>query len=184
VSTLVTAPTVRPRVRGAVRGFLVMALWASFGFSIVFATVVVAPGIVGRHSLAILSGSMEPTLHVGDLVVDQEERASDLRLGDIVTFRDPENPKRLLTHRVVRMRIRNGVAYVTTKGDANTGFERWHAPADGSVGRVQFRIRKLGYGVMYVGERYGRFAMIAIPAFLLALYELHRLWFPKRRADA
>jgi hypothetical protein len=52
------------------------------------------------------------------------------------------------------------------------------------VGVVEFRIRKLGYGVMYIGgERYGRFAMIAIPALLLGLFELWRLWFPKRRPD-
>jgi signal peptidase len=184
VSTVVSAPTVRPRrIRSAVRGFAVMAAWAAFGFGIVVATVVVAPGLVGRHSLSILSGSMEPTLHVGDLVIDRQERASALRLGDIVTFRDPDNPKRLLTHRVVRMRIRNGVAYVVTKGDANTGFERWNVPENGSVGRVEFRIRKLGYVVIYVGERYGRFAMIAIPALLLGLYELGRLWFPKERRD-
>jgi hypothetical protein len=81
------------------------------------------------------------------------------------------------------MRIRHGVAYVVTKGDANTGVERWSAPANGSVGVVEFRIRKLGYGVIYIGERYGRFAMIAIPALLLGLYELRRLWFPKERRD-
>ncbi len=184
MSTVVSTPTVRPRrVRSTVRGFLLMTVWASFGFAIVFATVVVAPGFAGRHGLSILSGSMEPTLHVGDLVVDKQEPAADLRLGDIVTFRDPDNPKRLLTHRVVRMRIRHGVAYVVTKGDASTGVERWSAPANGSVGVVEFRIRKLGYGVIYIGERYGRFAMIAIPALLLGLYELRRLWFPKERRD-
>jgi signal peptidase len=184
VSTVVTTPAVRPRrVRGTVRGLLVMTLWASFGFGIVLATVVAAPGLVGRHSLAVLSGSMTPTLRVGDLVIDRQERAAGLRPGDIATFRDPDKPSRLLTHRVVRMRIRRGVAYVVTKGDANTGVERWSAPVDGSVGVVELRIPKLGYAVVYIGGRYGRFGMIALPALLLGLYELRRLWFPKERRD-
>ena len=184
MSTAVTTPAVRPRhVRGAVRGFLVMTLWAAFGFGIVLATVVAVSGVVGRHSLSILSGSMTPTLRVGDLVIDRQERAADLRRGDIVTFRDPDNSTRLLTHRVVRIRIRRGIANVVTKGDANTGVERWSAPMDGSVGVVEYRIPKLGYAVVYIGGRYGRLGMIAIPALLLGLYELCRLWFPKERRD-
>ena len=184
MSVVVTTPAVRPRrVSGTIRRFLVLTLWASFGFAIVLATVVAAPGLVGRHSLSILSGSMTPTLRVGDLIIDRQERAADLRVGDIATFGDPDNPERLLTHRVVHMRIRSGVAYVVTKGDANTGVERWSAPANGSVGVVEFRIPKLGYAVVYIGGRYGRFGMIAIPALLLGLYELRRLWFPKERRD-
>src|SRR5262249_60861015 len=98
-------------------GCFVTWAWAPSGSGLPLAAVAAAPGLVGRHSLSILSGSMTPTLRVGDLVIDRQERAADLRPGDIATFRDPDNPGRLLTHRVVGMRVRRSVAYLVTHAD-------------------------------------------------------------------
>jgi signal peptidase len=156
-------------------------LWAFFGFSVVFAAFVAAPSALGLNSFSILSGSMEPTLNVGDLVVDRRIQPLDVRPGDIVTFRDPDDDTRLLTHRVLQYRVSGSRAYIVTKGDANHGVERWSIRLDGGLGRVEFRIPKLGYAVTRMGGRMGRLVLIAVPALLLGLFELKRLWLPKER---
>jgi signal peptidase I len=182
VSTVVFAPTARPpRIRGVVFTLVSLVVWGVFGFLTVVGASVAAPAAVGLHSFAVLSGSMEPTLNVGDVVVDRRVQPLDVRPGDIVTFRDPDDATKLLTHRVVQLRVAGSKAYVVTKGDANHGVERWSIPVAGKLGRVEFRIPKLGYVLMRMGGRNGRLLLIALPALLLGLFELKRLWLPKER---
>jgi signal peptidase I len=186
VSTVVFAPTPTarpPRLQRLAVTLVVLAIWASAGFGVVVVTFVAAPTVVGRHSFTVLSGSMEPTLHVGDVVIDRKVQVLDVRPGDIVTFRDPDGATRLLTHRVVQMRVAGSTAYVVTKGDANTGVERWSIPVDGTVGLVEFRLPKLGHVLSRLEGRDGRLLLIAVPALLLGLVELKRLWLPKDRHE-
>jgi signal peptidase I len=182
VSTVVFAPSRRPsRFRHLAINTVLLAVWGMAGFGVVIATFVAAPAVVGAHSFTVLSGSMEPTLHVGDVVVDRKVHPLDVRPGDIVTFRDPDGAARLLTHRVVRLRASGTTAYIVTKGDANHGVERWSIPVAGTLGRVEFRVPKVGYALQLIGGRNSRLALIAFPALLLALFELKRLWLPKER---
>jgi signal peptidase len=166
--------------RGLVGRVVALAAWGTFGFGVAFGTFVVAGRPLGFESLAVLSGSMEPTLRVGDLVIDRRLHPIDIHVGDIVTFRDPDDHSRLLTHRVFRFRTRGAKAYVVTKGDANHSVERWTLPLDGTLGRVQVRVPKVGYGLTWAGGRFGRLALLVVPALLLALLELKRLWLPRR----
>jgi len=66
--------------------------------------------------LAVVSSwSMEPTLHVGDLIV--VANWGDVKVGDIIVYVDGRGS--LIVHRVVAIRhSAAGILYVT-KGDAN-----------------------------------------------------------------
>jgi signal peptidase I len=142
--------------------------------------VIVAPSLVGGRSLTVLSGSMEPALHVGDVVIDSRVSPADVRVGDIVTFSDPEGTGKLITHRVRRVRISEGTATVVTKGDNTNAVERWDVPASGSVGRVEYRVPLLGFLVFWLHGPLGRLGLIVVPALLLAGFELWRIWRPQR----
>ena len=83
------------------------------------------PYLFGERSLTVLSGSMEPQLHVGDVVVVDQVPPLDVRVGDIVTFRDPEDASRLITHRVREIDVNGSDVAFVTKGDANTSVEHW-----------------------------------------------------------
>lgn len=61
---------------------------------------------------AVTSGSMWPTLHTGDLIFIQATRREDIKIGDIVVWK---NPNGFTIHRVVEL----GENTLTTKGDAN-----------------------------------------------------------------
>jgi hypothetical protein len=68
-----------------------------------------------------------------------------------------------------------------TRGDANNAPERWSIPADGQVGRVAFRVPKGGYASAYVSKRDIQLMLVVLPALLLGILELVRIWRPGPR---
>ena len=68
--------------------------------------------INGYAVLEVVSGSMEPTIHIGDLIVI-DTKYQDYKNGDIVTFYDVDNS--FVTHRIVSIDEEKMI----TKGDAN-----------------------------------------------------------------
>ena len=72
------------------------------------------PNLFHAKSLTVMSGSMEPTIGTGDVVVAQQISPMDARVGDIVSFRDPLEHDRVITHRVrVIHVIKDKVEFVT-----------------------------------------------------------------------
>ncbi len=74
------------------------------------------PGLFGVHLFSVESGSMEPTLHVGSIIVSREADKPDaLAEGDIVTFKTRAGA--VVTHRIVEVLTENGGVRYKTKGD-------------------------------------------------------------------
>jgi signal peptidase I len=156
------------------------AVSVAIGVAIGIFGVVVAPSLFGGRSLTVMSGSMEPALGVGDVVINSRVSPAEVRVGDIVTFNDPEGTGKLITHRVRQLRIVDGTAKVVTKGDNTNAVERWDMPATGSLGRVEYHVPLLGFLVFWLHGPFASLALIVIPAVLLAGLELWRIWRPER----
>jgi signal peptidase len=135
----------------------------------------------GGRALSVLSGSMAPAIETGDVVVTRAVSPVDVRLGDVITFRDPANADRLITHRVKQIRISGDEARFVTKGDANNTSERWSIPADGTVGLVTYRLPRLGYLLAWMGHPFAKLLLLVVPALLLGAHELRRLWAGDRK---
>ena len=142
------------------------------GAALVFAVVLVLPSVSGHRSLTVLTGSMEPTLETGSVVVDEMIAPTDARVGDIVTFSDPAHPGRLITHRLRRAEVEGDTVHMVTKGDANDAPERWDIEASGQIGRVIFHVPLLGHARAMVGTRQSylvlMFAIVFLGAWVLA----------------
>jgi signal peptidase I len=130
----------------------------------------------GGRALSVMSGSMSPAIETGDVVVSRGVSPLEIRRGDVITFRDPTDSERLITHRVKEVRISGGEARFVTKGDANNSAERWAVAAGGEVGLVVYRLPKLGYGLAWLGRPFAKLLLVALPALLLGAYELRRIW--------
>ena len=76
----------------------------------------VLPLAVGWTPRAIMSGSMEPRIHVGDVVVGRPVDPARLVKDQVVTVTDPDHPARTRTHRLLR---RDAQGRLVLKGDAN-----------------------------------------------------------------
>lgn len=138
------------------------------------------PALMGMRSFTVMSGSMSPALGVGDVVVTRPIAAGDARVDDVITFSDPGRQHKLTTHRVKSMNVTGERVLITTKGDANDASERWSVRTSGRVGRVTYRVPLIGYGLVWTHGKYARLLLVVIPAVLLAIIELARLWRPKR----
>jgi signal peptidase len=156
--------------------------WALLGVLAGLCLAIAAPVLAGYHPFTVKSGSMHPAISTGDVVVDKPVAPRDVHVGDVVTFRDPENSRRLITHRVRSIHIAGNQASVVTKGDANNATERWNVGANGRVGRVAYHVPKVGYVVVWMGTPAGRFGFVVIPALLLAASLLARIWRPAEAA--
>lgn len=163
-------------LRHALASVAAVAVCAAVGSGMALAAIVTVPAALGYTSLTVLSGSMAPVLRTGDVVVAKKIAPADARPGDVVTFRDPGNTSKLITHRILQMRVLDGHSSFVTRGDANTGVERWVVPNQGTIARVDLRVPKLGYVTNVAGSRLGRLGFLVIPALLLAIFELRRIW--------
>jgi signal peptidase I len=168
------------RIPGPVRFAAGAALWAAIAAAAAIGLALALPNVAGWHSFTVLSGSMEPAIHTGDIVMVRPVSPAELRVGDVVTFKDPADRARLITHRLSSFRARSGSFEMVTRGDANNTPERWSVPASGRLGRVAYRVPYAGYLLAQLGGRYGRILLIALPALLLAAYEVARIWRPVR----
>lgn len=174
-------PAVPRTLRIVARACLTFVLWMALGLGIGLIAIVTLPSVFGLKSLTVVSGSMEPTLGTGSVVIDEVISPLDARPGDIVTFQDPLRPRQL-THRLRRMRIEGDTAYMVTRGDANDAPERWTVQTDGQIGRVVAHLPKLGYVRAWLGTRYARLAVLgAVMAFGLLL--LIDMWRPRTRTS-
>lgn len=114
---------------------------------VLIAAILLVPYLFGFQPLAVLSGSMEPTYHVGSIVFVKKAVPEEIAAGDVITFRlsGLDYPA---THRVVTVDPDKRV-YVT-KGDNNTS-QDGEIPFDSLIGRAStFSVPLLGYVSRYI----------------------------------
>jgi signal peptidase I len=158
------------------RSFLRFATMTAVGFAIGIGLALAVPLAFHARPLVVLSGSMEPTLGTGDVSVVRTIAPLDARPGDVVTFRDPDDADRLITHRVREMHAQGPVVVFRTRGDANTASEDWQVSSTEEIGRVVYRIPKLGWALMYARSK-GLFVLMLGGALaLLLVLELAAIW--------
>jgi signal peptidase I len=158
------------------RRLRLLVIWVVVG--VVFGTLLAAtaPLAIGDRSFTVLSGSMTPAIETGDVVVTEPISPLSARVGDIVTFLDPEGTGKLFSHRVQSVHSEGAEVEFVTRGDANTSTEHWNVAADGDIGRVVYRLPKLGYALAWSGSGPGRIALFVVPALLLCGLGLARIW--------
>ena len=154
------------------------------GAAVAFAAVYVALTVLGYKPVAVYSGSMEPTIHVGGLALDRAIPSQKVRVGDVITFSDPYVKGRLVTHRVIDiLQTPHGLDY-RTKGDANSGRDPWTIRLAGQVGRVSFSVPVAGYILYYAHTREIRSLLICLAALSLLVGMLRRIWRKEDTAPA
>jgi len=147
------------RIWNIVSGILV-------GIVVLLAVVIAGPRLIGFQPYAVLSGSMEPTYHVGSLIYVQPCDASQVQVGDPITFVLNEDLV-VATHRVVRIDEANQRFY--TKGDANDAEDGSPVHFNNLIGKPVFTLPYLGYVSNFLETTKGRIIGITIVVALLLL---------------
>ena len=155
------------------------ATWAVSAFVLMVLLAAALPLALGATSMVVRSGSMTPAIRTGDVVVVRPIAPTEAAIGDIVTFKDPDGSGRLLVHRVRAISRSGGEVAVSTQGDANTTQEHWKVAADGTIGTVVYRIPLLGFATGWINAPVGHLLLLVVPALLLAISLLARIWRPR-----
>lgn len=123
--------------------------------------------------LSVLSGSMEPAIHTGSVVVEKPE--SEYKVGDIVTFGKDDTRNVPTTHRIVASRAQGGVLVFTTKGDANNAPDMNEVSFGDVHGKVLFSIPYFGYIIDFVRKPAGLFLVVILPVGVVIFDEVRKI---------
>ena len=121
--------------------------------------------------LTVLSGSMEPDIKTGSIIVIKP--AENYQVGDVITFgKTAATPT---THRIENMEVIEGKILYITKGDANNAPDNRKVTEQDIIGKVLFSIPYLGYAVDAVKKPFGFMLIIIIPAAIIVYDELKKV---------
>ena len=122
----------------------------------------------------VLSGSMEPQVHVGSVVVTRPLDLGNVKAGDIITFRSPLNGT-FTTHRVISVENSPSL-FFRTKGDANEDADPFVVNSKSVVGKVCFNVAYLGYVTQFIKSRLGLLLVLYLPGLTIVLLEAKNVW--------
>jgi signal peptidase I len=155
------------------------ACGAALTAGVIVAMLVLLPSLFGWQRYAIVSGSMSGTYDKGSLVLDEVVPVADLEVGDVITYLPPPDagPDHLVTHRIASIGHDDAGRVFRTKGDANPVADPWTFRLDRATqARVRFGVPYAGHVLGALGRRDVRLGFVALPALLIALFSLGRLW--------
>ena len=135
-----------------------------WGFSLIL---VALPSVL--HSVAgigispILTGSMRPYAHPGDIFLTKTTKAAKLHVGDIIAIHSATTGV-MYAHRIVEISGYSGLIRIITKGDANQAAERdpYLASPNADVPRNIARIKWIGRLMVYLNSIQGRQAGLGL----------------------
>ena len=155
---------------------------------VILAILLVGVRLAGFRVFTVLSGSMEPTYHVGSLIYVKDVDYRQLEAGDVITFMLDENT--VATHRIIQVvpdEDEPEVLRYATQGDANDAPDGTLVHYKNVIGTPVFTIPKLGYVANYIQNPPGTYIAISGAAILLLLMFLPDLFSedePKKTAES
>ncbi|MBO4247642.1 signal peptidase I [Halomicrobium sp. IBSBa] len=171
MSTLLAARSLSPGVR---RWASRLGLVIGVALLVPFVLFAVPQTIGADHGFVVLSGSMEPALSPGDVII--VDGSGPVGVGDVITYDGGDAVP--VTHRIVA--VEDG-AFVT-QGDANENPDTGTVTRADVLGRVALTIPLIGYVILWVQTPAGYVTLVVAPLVLLVGGEL-RSWLRDRASD-
>ncbi|PZF13136.1 S24/S26 family peptidase [Curtobacterium sp. MCLR17_034] len=134
--------------RGVVATLLGLALWAA------------APALIGWQPTTVMTGSMEPRIVPGDVVVSRPVGSGEIATGKVLLADDPDQADHLRMHRYVE----DGPGgTMVTKGDANPQQDSTPIERSAVHGIAFLRIPFIGTPIRWISAgEWGLVAMLAL----------------------
>jgi len=146
---------------------------------LLFLAVFLTPTLFGFTFNTILSGSMQPTLGVGEVIGIEKVEFKDVKVSDVISFK-VEGMDTPVCHRVIEIvETEEGIGF-RTKGDANEEPDPWVITPKNLIGRMTFHVPYVGYLAKFVKSKIGFGILIGLPALLIVILEIKNLFWPKK----
>lgn len=138
--------------------------------AIIIAVLLVGLKFLGFQIYTVVSGSMEPTYHVGSLIYVKKVDPNTLKVKDPITFKLGDNT--IATHRIVEIvpAEQDSTKYsFRTKGDANEDADAKLVEPNQVLGKAYFTIPYLGYLATYIQSSPGNIVTVCTAIALIIL---------------
>ncbi|MEK7116711.1 MAG: signal peptidase I [Patescibacteria group bacterium] len=145
----------------------------AFIFAVAILLIVFIFPVTGIKVLTVLSGSMEPSIHTGSLVLVKP--TANYKIGDIVTFGLNTKTQIPTTHRIAEIRVQEGQTIYKTKGDANNAEDMKEVAVRDIIGKVYISVPLAGYAVDFVRKPLGLILIIVLPALYIVYDEVKKI---------
>lgn len=132
-----------------------------FTFLLAFFILLFVFGSKDYRFFLVQSGSMEPSIMTGDLILVKKETAYSQ--NEVITFQNTN--QRITTHRILE--IKNGI--FQTKGDANRVGDNDTISKEQILGKVALVLPKVGFLVAFAKTLPGLIILVLIPAGILII---------------
>ena len=127
----------------------------------------------------VLSGSMEPDIKIGSVVIVKP--VDRYEVGDVVTFGRDDRDNVPTTHRIIDVRIVEGETRFVTKGDANDDRDGRELTEKDINGKVLFDIPYMGFILDMAKKPLGFAVLIGIPAVVIVSDEFRKIWIETKK---
>jgi signal peptidase I len=134
------------------------------------------PKLFGREIMTVLSGSMEPGIQTGSIIVVRPVQAAQsgmMNVGDVITFKSPDDPQVIITHRIMEIQKNGSEAAYITKGDNNDIADPKPVNQSNIIAVYDnLTVPFLGYFFTWVKSKAGIIATMIVPGAALMLYAM------------
>ena len=110
----------------------------------------VVSGYFRYYAIAVASGSMEPKISKGDVVI-VDKKYNEIKVGDVLAYK---HDGKVIVHRIYRIVKNNDEYFIYTKGDANNDYDKYKITEDMFIGIVKIKIPLIGYPTVLLNERW------------------------------
>jgi signal peptidase len=133
------------------------------------AITVAFPRLTGTVPYTILTGSMEPTMPPGTLVIVKRADPDEIGVGTVITYQITSGKPAVVTHRVVSQGFDgDGKPVFRTRGDANTAVDQDVVRPVQIKGKVWFSVPYVGYAnTLLTGSQHQVVLVVAVTGLLL-----------------
>jgi len=143
--------------------------------------VAVVPRFLGYGTVAINGGSMEQSIPAGSLIIARWVPDEQVQVDQVIVAKEPG--RSAIAHRVVSLQMDGGNVLVQTKGDANQTPDPKPYVLPPRVLTPEHVIPYLGYLLLFLKTPLGLTFLVTLPATLLCLHLLRRIWSAGPSAD-
>lgn len=153
--------------------FTTLSNYSGIFFGLIFLSFVGYCTVNGFRLFVLASGSMEPALSPGTLILTQPQQ--QYVPGEVITFRRPasranDSQQLIVTHRVISSKRLDHSYVYFTKGDANQEIDPIQVYHHEVIGKVVFALPLAGLILIWPYSRLGFYVLVVLPAVIIVGY--------------
>lgn len=131
----------------------------------------------------ILTQSMSPKIKAGDMIITFKTKDDVYAIGDVVTYISDGTYTQgiTVTHRIVKITLRDGETAYVTKGDANNTEDSPAVLTKNIMGKVILKIPKIGYIQQFLATKFGWLVAIVVPCMGIIIFDFVKIFTRRKK---